>query len=101
MINLIKFAILKASIGIKSIAWTTLLIIQKKQPKTVQKQLEAWSTDIQNVLNVVTGLFAVIGGFLIFLQYMQGNDQAQKNFIKFVIGLAIFGLINLISSFFI
>jgi hypothetical protein len=32
---------------------------------------------------------------------MQGNDQAQKNFIKFIIGLAIMGLINMLIKFFI
>ena len=69
-------------------------------PSTVEQQITTWSTSIQSILNVVTGLFAIVGGFLIFLQYMQGNDQAQKNFIKFVIGLAIFGLVNVISSFF-
>ncbi|MDB9836036.1 hypothetical protein OAC51_03935 [Flavobacteriaceae bacterium] len=67
---------------------------------TIEGQIEFWAGGIQNILNVVTGLFAIVGGFLIFLQYMQGNDQAQKNFIKFVIGLSIFGLVNLISSFF-
>jgi hypothetical protein len=41
------------------------------------------------------------GGFIIFMQYMQGNDQAQKNFIKLIIGLAIMGLISLVTEMFI
>jgi len=77
----------------------TPLLIQQQQ-QTIDQQLTDWSNEIQTILNVVTGLFAIVGGFLIFFQYMQGNDQAQKNFIKFVIGLAIFGLVNLIASFF-
>lgn len=98
--NLIKITIS----GFLKIYWAILLIVQPPppttNPQTIDGQLTTWATDIQNILNIITGLFAVIGGFLIFLQYMQGNDQAQKNFIKFVIGLAIFGLVNLISSFF-
>lgn len=89
--------------GFLKIYWGIPLIVQttaQTNVQTIDGQLTAWATDIQNILNIITGLFAVIGGFLIFLQYMQGNDQAQKNFIKFVIGLAIFGLVNLISSFF-
>ena len=31
---------------------------------------------------------------------MQGNEQAQKNFIRFIIGLAIFGLVALIANIF-
>lgn len=70
------------------------------QTTTIDQQITDWTSGIENILNIVVGLFAIVGGFLIFLQYMQGNDQAQKNFIKFVIGLAIFGMIRLIASFF-
>jgi uncharacterized YccA/Bax inhibitor family protein len=48
----------------------------------------------------MVAIFAIVGGFLVFFQYMQGNDQAQKNFIKFIIGLAIMGLINVLVTFF-
>jgi len=84
---------------IKTTILNILIPLLIQQP-TIDQQLEDWSNEIQNILNIVTGLFAIVGGFLIFFQYMQGNDQAQKNFIKFVIGLAIFGLVNLIASFF-
>lgn len=70
------------------------------QDTAVADQLEDWGETIRTILNVVTAIFAIVGGFLVFFQYMQGNDQAQKNFIKFVIGLAIVGLVNLIVGFF-
>ena len=50
---------------------------------------------------MIVGIFAFVGGFLIFIQYMQGNEQAQKNFIRFIIGLAIFGLVALVANMFI
>ena len=80
--------------------WASTAISATQSATTIDEQLNNWTSGIENILNIVVGLFAIIGGFLIFLQYMQGNDQAQKNFIKFVIGLAIFGLIRLIAGFF-
>lgn len=74
----------------------TLLPLQT----TIDGQLTVWGGTIRTILNVVTAIFAIVGGFLVFFQYMQGNDQAQKNFIKFIIGLAIVGLVNLIVTFF-
>jgi len=66
----------------------------------IESQLSTWGQTVRNVLNIVTAIFAIVGGFLVFFQYMQGNDQAQKNFIKFVIGLSIVGLVNVIVQFF-
>lgn len=54
--------------------------------------IEGWGEDISTALKAAVAVFAIVGGFIIFIQYMQGNDQAQKNFVKFVIGLAIFAL---------
>lgn len=68
---------------------------------TVTGKLEDWGNEIKAILNTVVGIFAFVGGFLIFIQYMQGNEQAQKNFIRFVIGLAIFGLVALVANIFI
>lgn len=68
--------------------------------QSVDSQLNTWGASIRSVLNIVTAIFAIVGGFLVFFQYMQGNDQAQKNFIKFVIGLGIVGLVNVIVKFF-
>lgn len=70
------------------------------QTTTIDSQLTTWGETIRTILNVTTAIFAIVGGFLVFFQYMQGNDQAQKNFIKFIIGLAIVGLVNLIVTFF-
>jgi len=66
----------------------------------IETSLLAWGTTIQTVVWVLTAIFAIVGGFLIFFQYMQGNDQAQKNFIKFIIGLAIMGLVNVLVNLF-
>jgi orotate phosphoribosyltransferase len=67
---------------------------------TIDTQLVTWGTSIRRIINIITAIFAIVGGFLVFFQYMQGNDQAQKNFIKFIIGLSIVGLVNLIVTFF-
>lgn len=67
----------------------------------IDSQLQIWGEQIQNTLNIAVGIFAIVGGFIVFIQYMQGNEQAQRNFIRFVIGLAIFGLVTLIANVFI
>jgi len=66
----------------------------------INTQIETWGDQIKTILNAVVGIFSIAGGFLIFIQYMQGNEQAQKNFIRFIIGLAIFGLVALIANVF-
>lgn len=66
----------------------------------LEDQLMEWGNDIRTILNIITAIFAIVGGFLVFFQYMQGNDQAQKNFMKFVIGLGIVGVVNLVINFF-
>lgn len=71
------------------------------QELTIDGQLGAWGEQIQDTLNVAVGIFAIVGGFIVFIQYMQGNEQAQRNFIRFVIGLAIFGLVTLIANVFV
>ena len=82
--NKTKFSLLVAS----------LLVSQAvlSQEAEITTKLAAWGTTISTSLNAAVGVFAVVGGFLIFIQYMQGNQEAQKNLIKFIIGLAIFGL---------
>jgi hypothetical protein len=67
----------------------------------IKTNISAWKTSIAVILHSVVAVFASVGGFLIFCQYMQANDQAQKNFIKFLTGLAIIGLAELIFTFFI
>ncbi|UOB16654.1 hypothetical protein [Abyssalbus ytuae] len=68
------------------------------QPET---KIQQWGTSVKTALDAAVAVFAIVGGFIIFIQYMQGNEQAQKNFIKFVIGLAIFGMVDLIAKVFI
>lgn len=77
-----------------------LLLPFQTGPASIEDQITDWGGTIRTILNIATAIFAIVGGFLVFFQYMQGNDQAQKNFIKFVIGLAIVGLVNLIVTFF-
>ncbi|CAZ97234.1 hypothetical protein [Zobellia galactanivorans] len=67
----------------------------------VDGQIQQWGEEIKSALDASVLVFAVVGGFIIFIQYMQGNEQAQKNFIKFIIGLAIFGLVDLIATMFV
>jgi hypothetical protein len=69
--------------------------------EAIAAQISDWQTKIRLIVNAIVAIFAIVGGFLVFFQYMQGNDQAQKNFIKFIIGLAIMGLINMLIKFFI
>lgn len=95
MLNHLTLLIGRISLNISSI-----ITQQSTSTTAISDQLTTWKTAIGSFLNIITGLFAVIGGFLIFLQYMQGNDQAQKNFVKFIIGLAIIGMVNLIAGFF-
>lgn len=71
------------------------------QTSDITGKLTTWGDDIKLILNMVVGIFAFVGGFLIFIQYMQGNEQAQKNFIRFIIGLSIFGLVAFIAQMFI
>jgi hypothetical protein len=70
------------------------------QSDDINAQINVWGDQIKTILNAVVGIFSIAGGFLIFIQYMQGNEQAQKNFIRFIIGLAIFGLVALIANVF-
>ncbi len=70
------------------------------QSDDINAQISTWGDQIKTILNAVVGIFSIAGGFLIFIQYMQGNEQAQKNFIRFIIGLAIFGLVALIANVF-
>lgn len=64
-------------------------------------KITAWKGNVDSALKAVVAVFAVVGAFLIFIQYMQGNEQAQKNLIRYVIGLAIFGLSSLVVGIFI
>ncbi|SHJ30000.1 hypothetical protein SAMN04488508_107145 [Aquimarina spongiae] len=86
--------------------WLTVLLIAINiaplfaQTDDVNTKLASWGEDIKTILNAVVGIFSFAGGFLIFVQYMQGNEQAQRNFIRFIIGLAIFGLVALIANIF-
>jgi len=71
------------------------------QETNIITKMNSWKSTLKTVLNVGVAVFALVGGFLIFIQYMQGNESAQKNFIRFVIGLAIFGLVDLVAQVFI
>tara|TARA_B100001179_G_C18380343_1_gene313050 strand:- start:48 stop:434 length:387 start_codon:yes stop_codon:yes gene_type:complete len=96
---------LKSKIRTPKLICTMLLLVLHMAPAfaqvaDVETQLGEWGDNIKTILNAVVGIFSIGGGFLIFIQYMQGNEQAQKNFIRFIIGLAIFGLVALIANIF-
>ncbi len=95
----------KTKIATPKMICTALLLLLHVAPMFAQSaeiegQIEIWSGQIKTILNAVVGIFSIAGGFLIFIQYMQGNEQAQKNFIRFIIGLAIFGLVAFIANVF-
>ncbi|MEJ5049353.1 hypothetical protein WH221_05905 [Chryseobacterium culicis] len=71
------------------------------QTATIDVKIKGWTETLKTSLNAGVAAFAIVGAFLIFVQYMQGNEQAQKNFVRFVIGLAIFGLVDVITHVFI
>ena len=91
--NKTKFSLLVAS----------LLVSQAvlSQDTDITTKITEWGEVVSTSLNAAVGVFAVVGGFLIFIQYMQGNQEAQKNLIKFIIGLAVFGLSALIVNIFV
>ncbi|QCX00659.1 DUF4134 domain-containing protein [Aggregatimonas sangjinii] len=71
-------------------------------PKTqadIETKVTEWQTAVTSILNILVGIYGVVGGFLVFVQYMQGNEQAQKNLIRFIIGLAVFGIAATVASF--
>ena len=98
----------KIRLNNKKLLFATMLIIlnltcmmaQDNAASNINNKINEWGKDVKTVLNAVVGIFSIVGGFLIFIQYMQGNEQAQKNFIRFIIGLAIFGLIAFIANIF-
>ena len=76
-------------------------IFMMLQSETIVTQIGNWKTKVEAVLDAAMAICVIGGGFIIFMQYMQGNDQAQKNFIKLIIGLAIMGLISFVTEMFI
>jgi len=86
----------------KSSLLATFLLVNVLQSfATIGGKISGWTTDIQTALNAAVGVFAIVGGFIVFVQYMQGNSEAQKNFVKLCIGLGIFALSSLIVDIFI
>ena len=68
---------------------------------TIAASISAWQLQIKDALDAAAIVFAIVGGFIIFIQYMQGNSEAQKNFVKLCIGLGIFAVAELIVTVFI
>ena len=63
-------------------------------------KIGGWGQQVTYVLNSAVAICTIGGGFIIFMQYMQGNDQAQKNFIKLIIGVGIMKLITYVVGMF-
>lgn len=79
----------------------SLLYSQTGGGAGIDTKIAGWTDTLKTSLNAGVAAFAIVGAFLIFVQYMQGNEQAQKNFVRFVIGLTIFGLVDVITHVFI
>ncbi len=62
----------------------------------IDAKIDTWKTSVDSALDAAIALFAVVGGFLVFFQYMQGNEQAQKNLIRLVIGVGVFAIAKLL-----
>ncbi len=63
-------------------------------------EVGGWLYTANSIMEYFVAFFAVGGGFLIFFQFIQGNDQAPKNLIKLIIGIVFFVLaFSLISVF--
>ncbi len=67
---------------------------------SVDAQIQQWHIDVMHVLDSVVTFFGMIAAFLILTQYVQGSDQASKNFVKFVVGLAIYSVVEDIVGMF-
>ncbi|WP_340200097.1 hypothetical protein [Ascidiimonas sp. W6] len=80
---------------------TTLMMLAAMPIFAVTGKITGWKNDVKTALDAAVLIFAIVGAFLIFIQYMQGNEQAQKNLIRYVIGLAVFGLAELMVVVFI
>jgi hypothetical protein len=48
----------------------------------IVSQIGTWKQSIKTILDAAVAVFAIAGGFIVFLQYMQGSEQAQRNFIR-------------------
>ncbi len=86
---------------LRTVLLSTLMMLVTIPIFAVGGKIAGWQTEIKTALDAAVLVFAIVGAFLIFVQYMQGNEQAQKNLIRYVIGLAIFGLAELMVVVFI
>jgi hypothetical protein len=86
---------------LRKILLCTLMVMFAIPIFAVDAKITGWQANIKSALDAAVLVFAIVGAFLIFVQYMQGNEQAQKNLIRYVIGLAIFGLAELMVTVFI
>lgn len=87
--------------NLRKIMLSSLLMMVALPIFAVTGKITGWKTDVKTALDAAVLIFAIVGAFLIFVQYMQGNEQAQKNLIRYVIGLAVFGLAELMVVVFI
>ena len=65
---------------------------------SVAARIGVWETRINSAMTIIMGIFMVVGSCLIFMQYMQGSPDAQRNFVRLVTGLAIYGISHLLPG---
>jgi hypothetical protein len=99
-INLIKKNMFKTMLISYVLRPLIIPIFMVLQSDTIVTQIGSWKTKVEAVLDAAMAICVIGGGFIIFMQYMQGNDQAQKNFIKLIIGVAIMKLITYLVGMF-
>jgi len=90
----------KDSYTLKKIMLVGLLVFCASPMFAIAAQVNTYVLEVKTIMIAVVSLYVIIGGFLVFSQYAQGNQEAQKNLIKFVVGLVVLGLTNLFVTTF-
>jgi len=99
-INLIKKNMFKTMLISYVLRPVLIPIFMMLTEDDITTAIKLWGGRIKGVLDAAMAVCVIGGGFIIFMQYMQGNDQAQKNFIKLIIGVAIMQLISFVMGVF-
>ncbi len=86
--------------SIRTMTFFAMLLFFSVPSFALDAKLTTWAGNVDTALTIIVGIYAVVGGFLVFVQYMQGNQEAQKNLVKFIIGLAVFGVAKLLATTF-
>jgi len=68
----------------------------------IVRNITNWEAQVRDAFDASTVIFGFLGTFYVFVQYMQGNPDAQKNLVKVCIGLALYTItVNYLAQVFI